>query len=104
MGGAIVPGVGGVPDSIATGATRLGKTANAISACTSVYRTSCSRGSAAAGDAAVSSALERFQAAFARYSIGLTAQFGALCMLAQHSAEDLATAGGTGPASPRGPR
>lgn len=96
-----VPGVSGVPDMIASGATQVGKVANAVESTSSAYSASCSQASSAAGDVRVSAAVDRFKAAFTHYSADLAAQLGALCMLAQHSAEDLATAGGTGGSRPR---
>ena len=92
--GTQIPGVGGVPDTIANGATKLAQVANAVESTTSGYATTCSQASTAAGDPGVSAAIDRLQAAFSHYGNDLAAQWGALSMLAGHASEDLATAGG----------
>jgi hypothetical protein len=95
------PPVGGVPDAIANGAGKLANVAAAVHGDAPGVSRNASSASGAAGDPAVVSALNRFGAAFGRYTLDLGAQFGAASTLASHGAQDLSAAGGGGPERPR---
>ena len=93
----MTPPLGGTPDAIANGAGKLANVAIAVHDTSAGVSSNAGKASAAAGDPTVSGAVDRFGAAFTRYTLDLGAQLSAASTLALHGSQDLATAGGTGP-------
>jgi hypothetical protein len=102
----MTPPLGGTPDAIANGAGKLANVAIAVHGISPGVSANAGKASGAAGDPTVTAALDRFGAAFTRYTLDLAAQLSAAGTLALHGSQDLATAGGTAPAGggPQRPR